>query len=74
MHAPLTKATLALIKGRYKLVHYFGYPLYEDVYEFYDLEDDPEELVDLYPQGSAVIEAMKAEMAAKLEAVNQPYL
>ena len=74
IHAPLTRATLALIKGRYKLIHYLGYPGHEDVYELYDLESDPEELVDQYENLVEIAAELRSEMAQKLVQVNQPYL
>ena len=45
---PMHETTLALIKGTHKLVHYQGYENYEDQYELYNLENDPDELVDIY--------------------------
>jgi arylsulfatase A-like enzyme len=73
--APLTKATLVLIKGQYKLIHYFGHrpnnP--EGVYELFDIENDPEELVNLYqPEFPAAKELME-EMADKVRQVNEPF-
>ena len=41
-------ATTAILKGRYKLIHYTRYPRARDRYEFYDLHNDPEELENLY--------------------------
>ena len=37
-----------MIKGDYKLIHYFGYENYQDEYELYDLKNDPGELENLY--------------------------
>ncbi len=71
--APLTKATVAMIKGRYKLIHYMGYAGYEDEYELYDLEADPEELDDLYPSRRGVAATLRTELLAKLAEVNRPY-
>ncbi len=73
-HAPLTNATVALIKGRYKLVHYFGYAGYQDEYELYDLQSDPEELRNLYSAQTAVAAELRAELLDKLRQVNQPYM
>ena len=41
-------ATTALVKGRHKLVHYTRYLRAYDRYEFYDLQNDPEELENRY--------------------------
>ena len=45
---PLKMATVALRKGPYKLIYYTGYES-QDSFELYNLENDPEELLDLYP-------------------------
>jgi arylsulfatase A-like enzyme len=66
--SPLTKATLAMIKGRYKLIHYMGYEGYQDRYELYDLVDDPEELADLYASKSSLAAELQAELKRTLEA------
>jgi arylsulfatase A-like enzyme len=69
---PLRKATLALLRGPYKLIHYLGYKYYRDEYEFFDLENDPDELQNLYPDHPAV-KALQSELDAKLEEVNRLY-
>ncbi|MGW8226961.1 MAG: sulfatase family protein [Anaerolineales bacterium] len=54
--------TLAMIKGRYKLIRYSGYESeLED--ELYDLENDPDELEDL----SSTMKSLSKEMGAELE-------
>ena len=63
---PLTKATLCIVKGRYKLVYYKGYPGYDEVYELYDLEDDPEELINLYSDLEVVAGPLRSELMQKL--------
>jgi arylsulfatase A-like enzyme len=73
-YEPLTKASLTLIKDQFKLIHYIGYPGYEDVYELYDLKNDPEELVDLYASQSAIGRELQAELEKKVAEANQPYL
>jgi arylsulfatase len=72
--APLTKATVTLIKGQYKLIHYFGYDGYEDEYELYDLANDPEEMEDLYSSNRAVAADLQRELEEKLREVNRPYV
>lgn len=70
----LERATVALIKDQHKLVHYFGYGgAYDNAYEFYDLEADPEELNDLAGSASPAMRAMQDELATKIAAVNQPF-
>jgi arylsulfatase len=69
---PLHKATIAFMRGNYKLVHYMGYKYYRDEYEFYDLDNDPEELLNLYPD-HPLSKEMRLELDQKLDEVNLPY-
>lgn len=72
---PLTVGTYTLIRGRYKLTAFFGYPALagKERVELYDLEADPEELHDLSLAEKAVAEELLAQLKAKLDEVNQPY-
>ncbi len=56
--SPLRKATYAIIRDRYKLIYYSGYKGFDEIFELYDLFDDPEELNDLY--------MIKQEIASEL--------
>lgn len=71
-YEPLHKATLVLTRDQYKLVHYLGYKSYPDAYEFYDLENDPEELQNIYPDHPAARE-LQVELDRQLLRVNQRY-
>ena len=63
---PTRICTLAMVKGRYKLIKYAGYE--EGVEnELYDLENDPEELENLAPIKIKLAEEMGAELMIKLE-------
>jgi arylsulfatase A-like enzyme len=69
---PLKTATVMMIKGRYKIIHYFGYKRHRDVDEIYDLANDPAERENR--QGQDAIPAasdLKWELAAKLKQANQ---
>jgi arylsulfatase A-like enzyme len=70
--APLTSATIAMIKGNYKMIYYTGYEL-EDSFELYDLESDPQEVRDLYPGRPAFAGALRDELLEKLDSVNAHY-
>ena len=61
--AALKKASLAMRKGKYKLINYIGYES-EDSFELYDLEDDPEELVDLYSTQAGIARSLTDELRA----------
>jgi len=69
-HGPLKKATVVLLKGNYKLIHYFGYDNFQDEYELYDLENDPEELDNLYSSNRIMAEELSDEMAEKIKKIN----
>jgi len=74
--APLTKATLMLVKGRHKLTYFFGYPELgagKERVELYDLENDLEELRDLQAAEPLLAGEMLDELKAKLAQVNQPF-
>ncbi len=68
-NADLKIGTVALIKERYKLVHYFGYDGFDDEYELYNLENDPEELENIYGY-STMTKSLKDELKMKLAEVN----
>ena len=70
-HGELKKASMALIRGGQKLVYYNGYKHYQDKYEFYDLENDPEELENQY-KSIPIAKEMKAELDQKFEIVKKP--
>jgi arylsulfatase A-like enzyme len=68
--APITNATLAIRKGRHKLIHYLGYQG-GDSFELFDLESDPEELNDLYPAGGPQAASLRDELLTRLEESNR---
>jgi len=68
---PLTKRTVSLIRDRYKLIHYLGYPDYDDVYEMYDLNDDPEELRNIYSSRRGIASDLKALLNEKSVQLNR---
>ena len=44
----LRRASFAMRLGEYKLIHYRGYPEAPDTWELYNLENDPEELENIF--------------------------
>jgi choline-sulfatase len=74
--APLTQASVMLVKGRYKLTSYFGYTETQGLerMELYDVESDPEEMNNLYAVETKVAKELLDELKAKLAEVNEPYL
>jgi len=75
-YAPLTRATTTIVKGRHKLLYFFGYDdlVGRERIELYDLEEDPEELNDLYLARKEIGAELLEELKAKLTEVNKPYL
>lgn len=70
---PLHKAAISMHKGSYKLIAYFGYPDYDNVYELYNLETDPEELQDISKTDQVTFSRLKEELLDYLETANRPY-
>ena len=70
---PLKKAAISMHKGLYKLIAYFGYPDYDDVYEMYNLASDPEELHDLSQEDTNNFSSLKEELLDNLDRANRPY-
>ena len=72
--APLQKATVAMIKGDFKLVYYFGYDGFDGVFELYNLSDDPEELDDLYASHPEMASALEQELTARIKQSDSPFI
>jgi arylsulfatase A-like enzyme len=73
----LTQATATLVRGRYKVMYFFGYEeLGGDAerVEFYDLQNDPEEVLDLYAEQPALGRELLDALKTKLREVNAPYV
>jgi arylsulfatase A-like enzyme len=74
-YAPLRKRTVSLIKDHYKLVHYCGYKEYGDgdTYEMYNLNDDPEELNNIYSSRKSVASDLQALLNDQLIKVSRHF-
>jgi arylsulfatase A-like enzyme len=71
---PLKKCVVAMRKGAYKLLVYLGYENFDQVFELYNLSEDPEELVDLSAKEVTVLSALKQEFFTHLEIANSPFV
>ena len=73
--APLSRASTVLVKGRYKLLYFFGYREHgiDELIKLYDVEADPEELVDLSASRKDVASELLRELKAKA-GTSQPAL
>lgn len=70
---PLSINTIAMIKGRQKLIAYYGYPGYDHRFELYDVESDPEERHDLSEKEYRAVNQLIVELETTLQAVNLPF-
>jgi arylsulfatase A-like enzyme len=70
---PLVNYSMSLTRDGHRLV-YYSYPKdnYKK-YEFYDLEADREELLDLYPSGPSLAVEMQDELLQKVAEVNKSF-
>ncbi len=74
---PLGPASMMMLKGKYKLTYYFGYKELErtgPLFELYDLENDPQEMTNLYDPQAKISRELRDEILAKVREVDQPYL
>lgn len=72
---PITKASISMLKGDYRLSAYLGYPELggKNRYELYNLAEDPHELEDLYTPANTIAAQMIEELNDKLAEVDQPF-
>jgi hypothetical protein len=70
---PIKRATFTLIKGAYELFYFTGYPDHPDAFELYNLQEDPQELQDLFRRDITTASQMKDELLAAVSAVNRNY-
>jgi len=69
--ARLDKFSISLTRDRYRLT-YYKYPRYKN-FEFYDLDSDPDELLDLFPMKPSAANDMRNELEDKIADINRPY-
>ena len=70
------EATVLLIRGRYKLIWYLGYDQLapnREFIELYDLKADPEELDNLYPKRSDLVNDLIPVLESKISDLNQSF-
>lgn len=72
-YKPLNQGSIAHYTGPYKLTYYFGYDQSPNFFEFYNIETDPEELNNLYPQHPAAAKSMEKELLERLSNSNQQF-
>ncbi|HTP02505.1 MAG TPA: sulfatase-like hydrolase/transferase [Anaerolineales bacterium] len=70
--APLTRTTITLTKDQKRLT-YYNYPNEWQAFELYDLDEDPEELQNLYGRDLVAGRKMHDELMQRLSEVNAQY-
>jgi choline-sulfatase len=70
-HGPLKKATAAIIKNNHKLIKYIGYEDFLNRYELFDLENDPEEIENRYPELRSLFTELDFELNGKLKVTDK---
>jgi arylsulfatase A-like enzyme len=70
----LTQSSIALVKGNMKLIYYMGYKKYFDRFELYNLQDDINEMRNIYDTDTVAASQLKDELLASLNFANEPYL
>jgi arylsulfatase A-like enzyme len=69
-------ASTTIIREPYKLIYYYGYPTIEErgeLFELYNLAEDPEEMVDIYESEPEIAAELLAELKRRIEEADQPY-
>lgn len=66
-------ATFTLIKGAYELFFFKGYKDHSDSFELYNLEEDPDELQDLFRTDITTASQMKDELLEAINTANHNY-
>ena len=70
---PIEHATFTMIKGAYELFFFTGYPDHPDAFELYNLQEDPDELNDLYKKDITTASQLKDELLEAVSTANRDY-
>jgi arylsulfatase A-like enzyme len=65
--------TFTLIKGDYELFFFTGYRDHPDTFELYNLQEDPDELRDLFRSDITTASQMKDELLEAISTANRKY-
>ena len=72
---PIAKGVIAMRRNNYKLIQYMGYSgSGENIFELFDLENDPDELVDLSKKDTLTFNLLKDELLDHLSYANSHYV
>jgi arylsulfatase A-like enzyme len=70
---PIEHATFSIIKGPYELFYFKGYKNHADQFELYNLQEDPNELQDLFGTDITTASHMKDELLEAVSRANRNY-
>jgi arylsulfatase A-like enzyme len=70
---PLSKAVATINKGGHKLIYYRGYGDFDDTFELFDLQADPEELTNLAADDAVTAKKLKDELLDTWADADRPY-
>jgi len=70
---PIEHATFTMIKAPYELFFFTGYGDHPDVFELYNLQEDPDELQDLFSKDITTASQMKDELLEAINTANRTY-
>ncbi len=73
---PLNPASAMIVKANHKLAYYRGYEELGGMgtlFELYDLEADPEEMIDLYPSRPEMAVSLKDELLERFQQADKPF-
>jgi len=72
-YQPLKHGTFAMIKGAHELFYFTGYPKHPDSFELYNLQEDPDELQDLFSKDITTASKMKDELLEAIDTANRNF-
>ena len=70
-------ASAMIVKGEYKLTKYYGYkflPKRDTIIELYNIDNDPEELYNLYELRGDIAHQLLKDLELKIKIADQPYI
>ena len=70
---PIQRATFTLIRDGYELFFFTGYPGHPNAFELYNLQEDPQELQDLFRRDITTASRMKDELLEAIHKANRNY-
>jgi arylsulfatase A-like enzyme len=70
---PVEHATFSILKGPYELFLFKGYEAHADRFELYNLQEDPNELHDLFGKDINTASQLKDELLEAVSAANRNY-